>query len=92
MLRVEGYSKRDGRFAPFFTRGRHKDLDVWYLSHTFSDLPERTIRNYGNRKTFSKQISKDTEYIFADLAGFDMSNEEFKDFCSTACEDFFLNL
>ena len=30
---------------PFFTRGRHNDLDVYYLSQSYYDLPEKTIRN-----------------------------------------------
>ena len=30
---------------PFFTRGRHNDLDVYYLSQSYFDLPKRTIKN-----------------------------------------------
>ena len=30
---------------PFFTRGRHNDVDVYYLSQSYFDLPKRTIRN-----------------------------------------------
>ena len=33
---------------PFFTRGRHNDLDIYYLSQSYFDLPERTIRNNSN--------------------------------------------
>ena len=33
---------------PFFTRGRHNDLDVYYLSQSYFDLPKRTIRNNSN--------------------------------------------
>ena len=29
---------------PFFTRGTHNDLDVYYLSQSYFDLPKRTIR------------------------------------------------
>ena len=28
---------------PFFTRGRHMDSDVYYLSQSYIDLPKRTI-------------------------------------------------
>ena len=33
---------------PCFTRGRHNDLDVYYLSQSYFDLPKRTIRNNSN--------------------------------------------
>ena len=33
---------------PFFTRGRHNDLDVYYLAQSYFDLPKRTIRNNSN--------------------------------------------
>ena len=33
---------------PLFTRGRHNDLDVYYLSQSYFDLPKRTIRNNSN--------------------------------------------
>ena len=33
---------------PFFTRGRHNDLDVYYLLQSYFDLPKRTIRNNSN--------------------------------------------
>ena len=34
----------------FFIRGRHKNLDIIYLSHFFFDLPKRTITNNSNEK------------------------------------------
>ena len=30
---------------PFFTRERHNDIDVYYLSQPYFNLPRRTIRN-----------------------------------------------
>ena len=30
---------------PFFTRGRHRNCDVYYLSQSYFDLPKRSIRN-----------------------------------------------
>ena len=38
---------------PFFTRGRHNDLDIiYYLSQSYFDLPLRTIRNNSNIYNF----------------------------------------
>ena len=66
---------------PFFTRGRHNDLDVYYLSQSYFDLPKRTIRNNSSIIILFQQTLKDVEHIYRDIAGFDMSNDEFKSLC-----------
>ena len=33
----------------FFIRGRHNNLDIFYLSQSYFDLPKRTIRNNSNK-------------------------------------------
>ena len=72
---------------PFFTRGRHNDLDVYYLSQSYFDLPKRTIRNNTNIIILFRQTLKDVEHIYRDIAGFDMSNDEFKSLCREAWRD-----
>ena len=72
---------------PFFTRGRHNDLDVYYLSQSYFDLPKRTIRNNSNIIILFQQTLKDVEHIFRDIAGFDMSYDEFKSLCKEAWRD-----
>ena len=72
---------------PFFTRGRHNDLDVYYLSQSYFDLPKRTIRNNSNIIILFQQTLKDVEHIYRDIAGFDMSYDEFKSLCKEAWRD-----
>ena len=69
---------------PFFTRGRHNDLDVYYLSQSYFDLPKRTIRNNSSIIILFQQTLKDVEHIYRDIAGFDMSYDEFKRLCREA--------
>ena len=69
---------------PFFTRGRHNDLDVYYLSQSFFDLPKHTIRNNNNIITLFQQTLKDVIHIYRDIAGFDMSYDEVKSLCREA--------
>ena len=69
---------------PFFTRGRHNDLDVYYLAQSSFDLPKRTIRNNSNIIILFQQTMKDVEHIYRDIAGFDMSYDEFKELCREA--------
>ena len=68
----------------FFTRGRHNDLDVYYLSQSYFDLPKGTIRNNSNIILLFQQTLKDVEHIYRDIAGFDMSYDEFKSLCREA--------
>ena len=69
---------------PVFNRGRHNDLDVYYLSQSYFDLPKRTIRNNSNVIVLFQQTLKDMQHIYTDIAGFDMSYDEFKELCREA--------
>ena len=71
----------------FFIRGRHKNLDIYYLSQSYFDSPKRTIRNNSNRIILFNQTLKDIEHIYRDVAGYDMSYDEFKELCRKSCEE-----
>ena len=72
---------------PFFTRGRHNDLDVYYLAQSYFDLPKRTICNNSNIIILFQQTLKDVQHIYSDIAGFDMSYDEFKSLCREAWKE-----
>ena len=69
---------------PFFTRGKHIVLDVSYLSQSYFELPKRTIRYKSNIIILFQQTLKDVEHLYRDIAGFDMSYDEFKSLCREA--------
>ena len=71
----------------FFIRGRHNNLDIYYLSQSYFDLPKRTIRNNSNKIILFNQTLKDVEHIYRDVAGYDMNYDEFKDLCRKSWED-----
>ena len=71
----------------FFIRGRHNNLDIYYLSQSFFDLPKRTIRNIGNKFILFNQTLKDIEHIYRDVAGYDMNYDEFKEICRKSWEE-----
>ena len=56
----------------FFTRGRHYDLDVHYLSQSYFESSKRTIRNISNKIILSQQTLNDVEHTHRDIAGFGM--------------------
>ena len=71
----------------FFTRGRHYNLDIYYLSQSYFDMPKRTIRNNSNKIILFNQTLKDIEHICRDVAGYDMNYDEFKDLCRISWEE-----
>ena len=67
----------------FFTRGRHEDIDVYYLSQRYFELP-LIIRDNSNIIILFKQTAKTVQNLYNDIAGFDMDYNEFKDLCREA--------
>ena len=61
----------------FFIRGRHINIDIYYLSQPYFDLPKRTIRNISNKINLFNQTLKDIKHIYRDVAGYDMNYDEF---------------
>ena len=71
----------------FFIRGRHNNLDIYYLSQSYFDLPKRTIRNNSNKIILFNQTLKDIDHIYRDVAGYDMHYDEFKELCRKSWEE-----
>ena len=74
---------------PFFTRGRHKSCDVYYLCQSYFDAPKKTVRNNSNIIILFQQTLKYVEHIHRDISSFDMSYEEFKSLCREAWNEKF---
>ena len=68
---------------PFFTRGRHENIDVYYLSQRYFELP-LIIRDNSNIIILFKQTAKTVQNLYSDLGGFDMDYNEFKNLCREA--------
>ena len=72
---------------PFFTRGRHKLCDVYHLSQSYFDVLKHTIRNNSNVIILFRQTLKDLQHLYSDIAGLDMSFNEFKGLCRGAWKE-----
>ena len=68
----------------FFTRGRHEDLDVYYISQSYFALPRQSIRNNSDRLILFKQTLRDVQSMYHDIGAFDMIYDEFKEMCRLA--------
>ena len=80
-------SKQEGNIDLFFTRGRHNNIDIYYISQSYFHLPKNTIRNNSNIIILFKQTLRDIILLFHDIAGLDMNLEEWKQLCRKAWEN-----
>ena len=71
-------SKQESLIDLFFTRGRHNNIDSYYISQSYFHLPKNTIRNNSNINILFKQTLRDNILLFHDIAGLDMNLEEWK--------------
>ena len=71
----------------FFIRGRHNNLDIYYLSQSYFDLPKRTIRKNCNKIILFNQTLKDIDHTYRDVAGYDMNYDEFKELCKKTWDE-----
>ena len=68
----------------FFTRGRHEDLDVYYISRSYFVLPRQSIRNNSDQLILFKQTLRDVQSLYYDIGAYDMKYDEFKEMCRNA--------
>ena len=80
-------SKQESNIDLFFTGGRHNNIDIYYISQSFFNLPKNTIRNNSNIIILFKQTLRDIILLFHDIAGLDMNLEEWKELCRKAWEN-----
>ena len=69
-----------------YVRGRHSNVDCFYLAQNYFKLPRQTIRENTNFICLFSQDLKNLNHIFDDHVGSDMTKEEFRQLCKTAWE------
>ena len=80
-------AKNSSQIDEFFTRGRHEDLDVYYISQSYFALPRQSIRNNSDRLILFKQTLRDLQSMYYDIGAYDMSYDEFKQMCHKAWDE-----
>ena len=82
-------AKNSSQIDEFFTRGRHEDLDVYYISQSYFALPRQSIRNNSDRLILFKQTLRDVQKMYYDIGAYDMKYDEFKEMCHKAWSEKF---
>ena len=65
----------------YYARGRHSNVDCFYLSQNYFKLPRQTIRENGNLICLFRQDLKNMTHIYGDHASSDMKPGEFREMC-----------
>ena len=82
-------AKNSSQIDEFFTRGRHEDLDVYYISQSYFALPRQSIRNNSDILILFKQTLRDVQSMYYDIGAYDMRFDEFKELCHKAWDERF---
>ena len=80
-------SKNSSQIDELFTRGRHEDIDVYYISQSYFALPRQSIRNSSDRLILFKQTLRDVQSMYFDIGAYDMNYDEFKQMCHKAWDE-----
>ena len=70
----------------YYVRGRHSNVDCFYLAQNYFKLPRQTIRENANFICLFPQDLKNLNHIFNDHVTSDMTKKEFRQLCKTAWE------
>lgn len=70
----------------YYMRGRHSNVDCFYLSQNYFKLPRQTIRENANFFCLFPQDAKNVSHIYNDHVTPDMTKEDFKMLCKKAWE------
>lgn len=66
----------------YFSHGRHKRIDSFYLCQTYTRVPKQLIRDNANLIILFKQDDINLKHAYDEHVGTDMSFDKFKSLCS----------
>ena len=78
--------ERQNKCEFYYIRGRHSNVDCFYLSQNYFKLPRQTIRENANFICLVPQDLKNINHIHRDHVDDDMTKEEFRKFCKKCWE------
>lgn len=71
----------------YFSMGRHKNIDTFYLGQSYSRIPKQLIRDNCNLIILFRQDDMNLRHVYSDHVNTDMSFDKFKELCAYAWRD-----
>ena len=75
-------SEKTNKMADYYCRGRHKNIDSFYLCQTYFKIPKQLIRNNANLIILFKQDVTNMKHIYNEHVSSDLTYKEFNDVCN----------
>jgi hypothetical protein len=66
----------------YFSMGRHRDIDCFYLTQTYTRVPKHLLRDNANMVVLFKMDNLNMKHVFDEHVDGDMSFNQFKELCS----------
>ena len=76
--------EKQNKCESYYIRGRHSNVDCFYLCQNYFLLPRQTIRENSNFMVLFKQDMKNINHIYDDHVSNNMSKDEFRYLCKEA--------
>lgn len=67
----------------YFSMGRHRGIDSFYLVQTYTRLPKHLLRDNANLIILFKQDDQNLKHVYNDHVNTDMTFDKFKYLCQT---------
>lgn len=71
----------------YFAMGRHRQLDCFYLTQTYSKIPKQLLRDNANLLIIFKQDDTNLKHIYNEHVNTDIAWHTFKQLCSAIWQD-----
>lgn len=71
----------------FFTRGRHKNIDCFYLAQTYTKVPKQCVRDNVNFLCLFRQDNTNLKHIYDDFVCGDVTFDELRTMCSECWDE-----
>lgn len=75
-------SEKQNPISEYFSMGRHKNIDSFYLNQTYSKVPKQLIRDNANLIVLFKQDDINLKHVYDEHVNVDMTWVKFRDMCS----------
>ena len=62
-------SKQESKINLSFTKARHNNIDIYYISENYFHFPKNSFRKISNKNILFKQTPRDIILVLHDLAG-----------------------
>lgn len=80
-------TNKQAAIQDFFSMGRHRSLDSFYLGQTYSRIPKQLIRDNANMIVLFKTDELNMKHVHSDHVGSDLEFREFREVCDTCWKE-----